>query len=92
SIFLFVTKQKHKNQTQYKDFLMGDSLHWQGQMSGKTDLSIIEHSQRGLELLLFYRDKPGHYADSGFRYEGSFEYVKHTPGTPASFVLRRGRD
>jgi putative restriction endonuclease len=57
--------------------LTGDTLHWQGQASGKSDLMIIEHNLRGLELLVFYRDEPKQYADSGFRYLGQVEYVTH---------------
>ena len=88
SVWLFVTKRKAANQTKYVDFLSGDSLHWQGQASGKSDSLIIEHQKRGLELLLFYRDEPKQYADSGFRYLGPVEYVDHKPGSPTSFTLR----
>jgi putative restriction endonuclease len=88
SVWLFVTKRKAANQTKYVDFLSGDSLHWQGQASGKSDLLIIEHQKRGLELLLFYRDEPKQYADSGFRYLGPVEYVDHKPDSPTSFILR----
>ena len=88
SVWLFVTRRKAANQTKYVDFLSGDTLHWQGQASGKSDLLIIEHQKRGLELLLFYRDEPKQYADSGFRYLGPVEYVDHKAGHPTSFQLR----
>ena len=88
SVWLFVTKRKAANQTKYVDLLSGDTLHWQGQASGKSDLLIIEHQKRGLELLLFYRDEPKQYADSGFRYLGPVEHVDHKAGRPTSFTLR----
>jgi putative restriction endonuclease len=91
SIFLFVTKHKVPNQTQYKDHLAADILHWQGQSSGKSDLIIVEHEERGLEVLLFYRENKNQYGESGFRYEGPFEYVKHGGGRPTDFVFRKIR-
>ena len=68
---------------------MGDTLYWQGQLSGRTDRLIIDHKVDGLELVVFYRDDPDRYAEAGFRYEGIFEYVQHTGSRPTSFVLRR---
>jgi putative restriction endonuclease len=70
SVWLFVTRKKAANQPKYIDSLTGDKLHWQGQASGKSDLIIIEHTSRGLELLLFYRNEPKQFADSGSRYHG----------------------
>jgi putative restriction endonuclease len=57
----------------------------QGQSSGRSDQLIIDHQDRGLELLLFYREK----ADNPFRYEGIFEYSEHSGAKPTSFTLRR---
>jgi putative restriction endonuclease len=88
SVWLFVTRKKAANQPKYIDSLTGDTLHWQGQASGKSDLMIIEHNRRDLELLLFYREEPKQYADSGFRYLGEIEYVAHKAGHPTSFTLR----
>jgi putative restriction endonuclease len=88
SVWLFVTRKKAANQTKYVDDLVGDTLHWQGQTSGKSDPMIVEHQNRDLELLLFYRDEPKQYADAGFRYCGPVEYVSHKPGHPSSFTLR----
>ena len=85
SLWLFVTKKKPANRTQYVDSLAGDILHWQGQSSGRSDPLIIDHEDRGLELLVFYRDK----AASPFRYEGIFEYAEHSGGAPTSFKLQR---
>jgi putative restriction endonuclease len=88
SVWLFVTHKKAANQPKYVDYLTGDTLHWQGQASGKSDLMIIEHNPRDLELLLFYRDEPKQYADSGFRYLGQVEYITHEGAHPTSFTLR----
>jgi putative restriction endonuclease len=88
SVWLFITRKKAANQPKYVDDLVGNTLHWQGQASGKSDLVIIEHEARGLELLLFYRAEPKQYADSGFRYFGPVRYVTHQAGSPASFALR----
>ena len=74
SIWLFVTEQKTADRTQYRDYLEGDMLQWEGQSAGRKDQLIIEHEQRGLEILLFYRKTKGEYAGSGFRYEGRFRY------------------
>jgi putative restriction endonuclease len=88
SVWLFVTHKKAANQPKYVDHLSGNTLHWQGQTSGKSDLMVIEHKSRDLELLLFYREEPKQYADSGFRYLGPVEYMSHNPGHPSSFTLR----
>jgi Domain of unknown function (DUF3427) len=88
SVWLFVTRKKAPNQPKYVDYLSGKTLHWQGQTSGKSDQMIIEHKNRDLELLLFYREEPKQYANSGFRYLGSVEYMSHNPGHPSSFKLR----
>lgn len=87
SVWLFVTSKKAANQPKYVDLLTGKTLHWQGQASGKSDLMIVEHKARDLELLLFYREEPKQYADSGFRYLGPVEYVSHNPGHPSTFTL-----
>jgi hypothetical protein len=89
SVLIFVTKNKTSDRTQYEDRLVGDTLHWQGQTSGRTDSMIVEHRRQGLELLIFYRDRKYEHPGAGFRYEGAFEYVSHTPGQPSDFVLRR---
>ncbi|WP_423969283.1 DUF3427 domain-containing protein [Candidatus Binatus sp.] len=88
SVWLFVTRKKAPNQPRYVDYLSGKTLHWQGQTSGKSDQMIIDHKTRDLELLLFYREEPKQYSDSGFRYLGPVEYVSHSPGHPSSFKLR----
>jgi hypothetical protein len=85
SVWLFVTRNKPANRSQYVDHLTGDELRWQGQSAGRSDQMIIEHKARGLELLVFYRID----ADEPFRYEGIFEYVEHSGAHPTNFRLRR---
>jgi putative restriction endonuclease len=76
SVWLFVTEEKTSDRTQYRDHLDGDVLHWEGQTSGRTDPTIIEHRRRGFELLLFHRKSRREYPGGAFRYEGPFEYVR----------------
>jgi len=89
SVWLFVTEEKGKDRTAYKDYLEGDILHWDGQTKGRTDNLIIEHEGRGLELLLFYRRSKKEFEDFAFRYEGKFRYISHRGEQPAHFTLRR---
>lgn len=89
SIWLFVTEKKTADRTQYDDLLNGDLLDWDSQSSGRKDHLIIEHHQRNLELLLFYREKKNQYRGYGFRYEGPFDYLSHAGSNPAHFKLAR---
>jgi hypothetical protein len=89
SIWLFVTRDKTSDRTQYRDELTGDVLRWEGQTAGRTDRSIIEHENNGDELLLFFRVSKRQYPNAGFRYEGRFRYLGHTPGSPSRFTLQR---
>ena len=89
SVWLFVTKDKTSDRTQYQDSLDGDVLTMEGQTAGRTDHLIIEHEKRGNELLLFYRDSKLQYPGAGFRYEGQFRYDTHSGSGPATFTLRR---
>ena len=89
SVWLFVTEDKPDDRTPYIDRLEGDTLHWQGQMAGRKDALIIEHHARGLEILVFYREKKDEYPGYGFRYLGPFAYISHTGNRPTNFVLQR---
>lgn len=89
SVWLFITEKKSGGMTKYEDRLQGDMLYWQGQTAGLKDRQIIDHGARDLELLVFYRPAKSSYAGSGFRFEGSFEYVSHAGAAPTNFVLRR---
>lgn len=89
SVWLFVTEKKTPDRTQYEDMLDGDVLDWDSQPSGRKDHLIIEHKERGVELLLFYRKKKYEFAGAGFRFEGAFNYGSHSGQGPAHFKLRR---
>lgn len=89
SVWLFVTREKTADRTQYHDRLEGDTLYWQGQTSGRTDDMIIEHQARQLEILVFFRERKYEHPGAGFRYLGPFAYVSHAGSGPASFVLER---
>ncbi len=89
SILLFITKNKTSDRTQYSDYLDGNTLHWQGQSSGRTDTMIVEHRRRGLEILVFYRDRKYEYAGAGFLYLGRFSYASHRGAAPTDFTLHR---
>ncbi|MBS3652592.1 DUF3427 domain-containing protein [Pseudaminobacter sp. 19-2017] len=89
SVWLFVTREKSRDRTQYKDRLEGDTLHWQGQRTGRSDYKIVEHRKRDLELLLFYRERKYEHTGAAFRYEGRFRYVSHSESRPTNFILQR---
>lgn len=88
SVWLFVTEQKSKDRTQYRDYLSGSLLEWDGQTSARTDSLIVEHRERGLELLLFYRKSKLEFPGAGFRYYGRVLYEVHLPGRPSHFLLK----
>jgi hypothetical protein len=88
-IWLFVTEQKPADRVQYKDEIIGDELHWQGQTSGRTDELIINHREDGNNILVFYRKMKDEFPGFGFRLEGRFDYVSHSGQMPSSFVLKR---
>ena len=89
SVWLFITEEKTADRTPYRDQLQSDLLCWQGQMSGRKDVLIINHQARGLELLVFFRKKKSEYQGFGFRYLGPFVYSSHTGNKPTNFVLQR---
>jgi putative restriction endonuclease len=89
SIWLFITRKKTSNMTQYEDRLDGDELHIDGQSEGRTDQMLINHEKNGDEVLLFFRQTKTEHPGGGFRYEGRFRYVSHTGTRPAHFHFRR---
>jgi len=90
-IWLFITEQKTSDRVQYEDELLGDELYWQGQTFGRTDRLIIGHRDAGDNILVFYRKSKTEIAGAGFRFEGVFDYVSHSGGSPTSFILKRRR-
>ncbi len=89
SVWLFVTEKKTSDRTQYEDLLNDDILDWDGQPTGRKDHLVIEHKERGLELLLFYRKEKYEYPGAGFKFEGLFDYKSHAGAGPAHFKLSR---
>lgn len=89
SIWLFVTKDKTSDRTQYRDSLNGDVLTMEGQSLGRTDHWLINHAHEGNELLLFYRGSKTEHPGAAFVFEGVFQYVRHTGSQPATFTLVR---
>lgn len=89
SVWLFITEKKTSDRTPYEDRLDGDDLYFEGQSQGRTDALIREHRKRGLELLLFFRERKNERPDYSFRYEGRFDYVDEQMGPPTRFHLRR---
>lgn len=89
SIWLFVTKNKTSDRTQYHDLLDGDTLTMEGQTLGRTDHWLIDHAGNGRELLLFYRESKEQHPGAGFVYEGVFEYKEHVDSQPSTFTLKR---
>jgi hypothetical protein len=90
-IWLFVTEQKQADRVQYKDELVGNELHWQGQTLGRTDELIINHRRDGNDILVFHRRMKDEFPGAGFRLEGHFDYVSHSGQMPSSFILKRRR-
>jgi hypothetical protein len=89
SVWLFITREKSPDRTQYVDELKGDDLFFEGQSAGRTDALIREHHERGLEVLLFFRERKDEHPDYGFKFEGLFEYISDKAGPPTQFHLRR---
>lgn len=89
SIWLFVTRDKTPDRTQYADVLRSDRLFFAGQTEGRTDSWIIDHASNGDELLLFYRTRKYEHPGAGFMFVGEFTYSSHVAGRPSSFELRR---
>ncbi|HLZ68882.1 MAG TPA: hypothetical protein VKV26_03130 [Dehalococcoidia bacterium] len=88
TILLFVTENTSADGAEHHNLLRGRTLEWDGQTSGRSDDWIIHHTDRGWELLLFYRERKRSYADAGFRYEGQLAYEGHVGAEPAHFTLR----
>jgi len=96
SIWLFVTEEKEAEMTPFVDKLEGDTLHWQGQLTHRTDDLIINHESLGLEIVLFYRKTKRQHPNAAFICEGQFEYRSHSTVSdypdvqkPTSFILGR---
>lgn len=85
-VIIFVTKEKQEMLTQYRDFLDGDVLHWEGEERHGNDDRIVNSARSGDEIYLFYRKR--HH--SPFSYLGRIELVDHEMRTdgPSRFTFR----
>lgn len=89
-IILFVTRQKQESLTQYRDFINGDYLHWEGEAGHGSDERVAGAHERGEEIHLFYRDV--HHTP--FRYHGPLE-IRHSrlrEDVPSEFIFRLVHD
>jgi putative restriction endonuclease len=85
-IILFVTRQKQESLTQYRDFISGDYLHWEGEEKHGSDYRVANAHERGEEIHLFYRD----IHHTPFRYHGPLEirqFIRNT-SKPSEFIFR----
>lgn len=87
SIWLFVTKNKTPDRTEYYDDFDGQILIFEGQTTGRTDKLILDHEKQNNEIILFYRDKKGEHANYAFKYLGRFQYISYKKDNPKRFTL-----
>jgi putative restriction endonuclease len=89
-IILFVTHMKQQALTQYKDFISGDYLYWEGEERHATDERVAYAHDNGEEIHLFYRDV--HH--TSFQYRGPLEIRRFIPhdNKPSEFVFRLVHD
>lgn len=85
-IILFVTKEKQNSQEQYKDYITGDRLHWEGEIKHWHDERIENSKLNGEAIHLFYREEHG----DEFEYKGLIELLsaKRLTNKPSEFVFR----
>jgi hypothetical protein len=85
-IILFVTREKQKCLTQYRDFLSDDLLFWEGEDSHANDYRVAKASEHGDEIHLFYRSI--HHA--AFIYYGRIilTHYRHRENSPSEFVFK----
>lgn len=90
AIILFVTREKQTSLTQYRDFLSGDRLYWEGEKRHGNDERIARAHERGDQVHLFYRDV--HHTP--FRYHGQVLTTRFLPRAdrPSQFVFQLVHD
>jgi predicted restriction endonuclease len=89
-IILFVTWIKQKSLEQYKDYISGEFLFWEGETRHGNDQRIINARGRGEAIHLFFRE----IHHSPFEYKGEVELVDHelSVNKPSKFVFRLFHD
>ena len=77
--------QEQASLTQYKDYLDGQGLHWEGEKKHRSDLRIVNAQARGFQIHLFYRE----IHHSLFKYYGQISLVSSafSLDAPSSFVF-----
>lgn len=88
-IFLFVTRNKQRSQTQYKDSIFGDTLLWEGGEKHGNDQRIVNAKHNGDRIFLFYRIK---YRQP-FVYFGRIHLQNYElrSGRPSRFIFKIGQ-
>ena len=85
-IILFVTFIKQKSETQYKDWIEDEFLHWEGENQHISDKRIINAKSNNEKIYLFYRNK--HHTEFTFYGEillwGCLEETKK----PSNFIYK----
>src|ERR1043166_2245052 len=89
-VILFVTRIKQKSLEQYKDFVSGEYLFWEGEKGHGHDKRIANSTANGDAVHLFYRE----IHHSPFEYRGLVTLVKMAwvPRKPSQFVFRLAHD
>jgi putative restriction endonuclease len=84
-IILFVTEEKQESLTQYKDYLDGPFLHWEGEAKHSSDRRVINAAIEGQEIHLFHR-KVHH---TPFTYLGQIRLEQHSlqSDAPSQFIF-----
>jgi hypothetical protein len=89
-IILFVTRIKQESLTQYKDYLSGGLLFWEGQEKHGTDDRVIGAEKAGDDVHLFYRE----IHHTPFEYMGRVFLLNavRREDAPSQFVFRLEHD
>lgn len=84
-IVLFVTAEKQRSLQGYADALDGDTLTWEGPTDHFAEDRMVNHTARGDEVHLFFRDI--HHAP--FRYRGRLEVLaaERAADKPSRFLM-----
>ncbi len=90
TIILFVTQEKQASLTQYRDYINGDHLHWEGEKGRGSDRRIARSPQTGEEVHLFFRE----IHHTPFRYHGRIFITEFNERAerPSRFVFKLEHD
>lgn len=85
SIVLFVTRDKQSSARQYRDYLVGNRLYWEGPTDHFAESRIMASQQNGEQIHLFYRDR--HHSDFNYVGQVVLECAKLLSDKPSEFVF-----